>query len=332
MRGPAIAILSTLLLGIASLPEPFPARAQTPIKVPRVGFMAGGAPGQTTPSIDAFRQGLRELGYAEERTVSIEFRYAEGRIERFSDLAAELVRAGVDVIVAPGTVAAKAARKATTTVPIVLVLAGNPVEDGLIASFARPGGNVTGLTMSADQELGGKYLELLRETVPPIRRVGVLSNPLTPPHAVMLRQMETAARTMGLTLQSLLARRPEEIDRAFAAMARTHTEGLVVLADPMLSAARTRIAELAMKHRLPAIYGEPVHVAAGGLMAYGPDTTDLFRRAALYVDRILKGAKPADLPVERPTKFGLFVNLQTATAMGLTVPSSVLARADTVIR
>ena len=324
VRGPFGAI--ALALGLLA------SDAQPAAKVPRIGYLSGTSPSDVSnPAREAFRQGLQSLGYVDGRNIAIEYRYAEGRLDRFPNLAAELVRLPVDVIVAPGTVAAQAARKATGTIPIVIVLAGNPVGDGLIAGFARPGGNVTGLTMSVDQQMGGKLLELLKETVPTVSRVAVLWNPLASPHGIMLKPAETAARALGLTLQPVGARRPDEIDGAFATMSRARADGLIVLPDAMFSALRVRIADLATKGRLPSIAGLIDHVEAGGLMCYGPNQPDLFRRSATYVDRILKGAKPADLPVERPTKFDLVVNLKAAKALGLTIPPAVLARADQVI-
>ena len=300
----------------------------------RIGFLVGASPGDPLPYTDAFRQELRDLGYVDGRHFAIELRYAEGRIDRFFDLAAELVRLPVDMIVAPGTAAALAARNATATLPIVLVLASNPVGDGLIQSFARPGGNATGLTMSVGPEIASKHLELLKEVVPTVSRVSVLSNPLTAPHAGMLTEMEAAARALGLTLRPVSARGPDEIDGASAAMSRARAQGLIVLADPMFDSirVRARIRDLAAKGRLPALYGVRDHPEAGGLMSYGPNLTDLYRRAAGYVDRILRGTKPRDLPVERPVKFDLVVNRKTAKALGLTIPQSVLARADEVIQ
>ncbi len=322
-----------LILAIALVAAPLVAEAQPAGKVPRIGFLSGRSRGDALGAAEAFSQGLRGLGYVEGRNVIIEYRFAEGRLDRFFDLASELVRLQVDVIVAPGTPAAQAARKATATIPIVLVLAGNPVGDGLIQSFARPGGNVTGLTMVASLEIGGKLLELLKDAVPAVSRVAVLWNPLTAPHTIMLKEIETAAGVLGLTLQPVSVRRPDEIDGAFAAMSRARANGLIVPPDAMFDGAlRMQIVALATKGRLPTMYGIREQVEAGGLMSYGPSVSDLYRRAATYVDRILKGAKPADLPVEQPTKFELVINLKTAKALGLTIPPSVLARADEVIR
>ena len=330
-RGGFLPLLFAVPLALGLLAAPRTPAAQSAAKMPRIGFLVGGSANDPLSSTDAFRQGLRDHGYVEGRTIAIEYGYAEGRLDRFTDLASGLARLPVDVIVAPGTVAAQAARKATATIPIVIVLAGNPVGDGLVSSFARPGGNVTGLTMSVDHVIGGKYLELLKEVVPTISRVAILWNPLTAPHTVMLKETEPAARALGMTLQPVPAGRPDEIDGAFAAMSRARSEGVVILADPMFTSVRRRIVELATKARLPTMYGDGLVMEAGGLMSYGPSLPDLFRRAAGYVDRILKGAKPGELPVERPTKFALVVNLKTAKALGLTIPPSVLARADQVI-
>ena len=320
-----------IVLTVGLLAAPLATEAQSAAKVPRIGVILAGSQGGASKSAEAFRQGLQGLGYVEGRNITIEYRFLEGRLDRSSDFASELARLPVDVIVAPGTAVAQAARKATATIPIVLVTAGNPVGDGLIQSFARPGGNVTGLTMSVDQEIGGKLLELLKEAVPTVSRVAILWNPLTAPHAVQVKETEAAARALGLALQPVSARRPDEIDGAFAAMSRARADGLIVLADPVLLSARVRIADLATKGHLPTIYELREHAEAGGLMSYGPSLPDLFRRAAAYVDRILKGAKPADLPVERPSRFDLVVNRKTAKALALTIPPSVLARADEII-
>jgi ABC-type uncharacterized transport system substrate-binding protein len=318
-------------LGLLAMP--LAAQAQE-AKVARVGFLAGGRPGDPNPASDAFRQGLRDLGYVEGRNIVLEYRFAEGRIDRYPELVAELVRLPVDVIVAPGTAAAQAARKATASIPIVIVLPGNPIGDGLIRSFARPGGNVTGTT-SVSLEIGGKYLELLREAVPTLSRVAVLWNPLTPPHPKMVKETEAAGRTLGLTVQPVSAGRPDEIAGAFAAMARGRAEGLIVLSDPMFDGSRRermRIADFVSKARIPTMYSRRELAQEGGLMSYGPSQPDLFRRATVYVDKILKGAKPADLPVEQPTRFELVINLKTAKTLGLTIPPSVLARADEIIQ
>jgi putative ABC transport system substrate-binding protein len=321
--------------GFGFLAAPFAAAAQPSGRIPRVGYLSGGWRGDP-PHVagEAFRQGLRDLGYVEGRSLTLEIRFAEGRLDRYPALVTELVRLPVDVIVAPGTAAAQAARKATSTIPIVIVLAGNPVGDGLIKSFARPGGNVTGTT-SVSPEMGGKYLELLREAVPTVSRVAVLWNPLSPPHVRLVKETEAAGRTLGLSVQPVSAQRPDELDGAFAAMARGAADGLIVLSDPMFDGSRRerfRIAELVAKGRLPTLYSIRELTQEGGLMSYGPNQPALFRRAAGYVDKILKGARPADLPVEQPTKFELVINLKTAKALGLTIPPTVLARADELIQ
>ena len=329
-RGVAAAFTKlSLVIAVALLGAPLATGAQPASKIPRIGVLLAGSQGNTL--VEAFQQGLRGLGYVEGRTITIEYRFAEGRLDRSFDLASELVRLQVDVIVAPGTALAQAARKATATIPIVLVTAGNPVGDGLIASFARPGGNATGLTMAVGQEIGGKLLELLKEAVPTVSRVAILWNPLTAPNTLTVKHTEAAARALRLTLRPVSARRPDEIDGAFAAMSRARADGLIVLADPVFLSVRLRIADLATKGHLPTIYELREHAEAGGLVSYGPSLPDLWRRAAIYVDRILKGAKPADLPVERPSKFELVVNLKTAKALGLTITQSVLLRADQVI-
>jgi ABC-type uncharacterized transport system substrate-binding protein len=313
------------------LPALLIAEAQPAGKVPRIGVLLGGSP-EPSHSIEGFRQGLRDLGYMDGQNIAIEYRWAERRLDRFPELASELVRLKVDVIFAPGTAAAQAAKKSTSAIPIVIATASNPVGDELIASFARPGGNVTGLTLFAGPEIAGKYLELLKEAAPGVSRVAVLWNPLTASHTAVLKETGAAARTLGLDLQPVRARRPDEIEGAFAAMSRAHADGLIVLADPMFQSLRARIADLATRGRLPAMYGLGEHTGAGGLMSYAASVPDLLRRAATYVDKILKGAKPADLPVEQPTKFELVINLKTAKALGLTIPPSLLQRADEVIQ
>ena len=327
---PVCMLLVTLSMAFPLLAGPLAVYAQ-PGRIPRIGFLVGGS--DLPPSAEAFPQGLRDLGYVEGGSLAIEYRFAEGRIERFPDLASDLVRLKVDLIVAPGTAAAQAARKASATIPIVIVVAGDPVGDGLIKSFARPGGTVTGLTMSTGPAIGGKHLELLREAVPMVSRVAVLWNPLTAPHTGIVKEIEAAARKFRLTVQPVSARRPEEIDGAFAAMSRARADGLIVLADPVFdsSALKGRIAASATRARLPAMYGSRVNTEAGGLMSYGPNLSDLYRQAAVYVDRILKGAPPGDLPVEQPSKFELVINVRTAKALGLALSPSLLARADQLI-
>jgi putative ABC transport system substrate-binding protein len=322
--------LITGVLGFLAIP--LAAKAQPAGKVYRIGFLGGTSRTANADMTNAFSQGLRELGYVEGQNVAIEYRYAEGKYERFPDFMNELVRLKVDVIVAVPTAAALAAKNATGTIPIVTVAVFDPIESGLVASLARPGTNVTGLTLIAGAEIVGKYLELLKESLPKVSRVAVLWNPANAAHPSLVREAESSARTLGLQLQLAGVRGPDEVDNALAAMARERVGALMVLPDSMFVAERTRLAELATKHRLPAMYGLRLHAEAGGLMAYSANLPDSARRAAAFVDRILKGAKPADLPVERPTKFELVINLKTAKALGLTIPPAVLARADEVIQ
>ena len=322
--------LRTVSVGL--LATPLAVEAQQPGRVPRIGFLSVTSPSDRPPLLDAFRQGLRELGWVEGQNIVIDYRYAEGRVDRLPDLAAELVRLKVDLIVASaGTQAATAAKNATETIPIVMIAVRDPVGTGLIASLARPGGNVTGVSGSAGLEIVAKQLELLKETVPKIRRVAILSNPANAYHQLAIREVNVAARSLGVQLQLLEARGPNEFDGAFAAMATERVGALLVLSDAIFNSHRTRLADLAARSRLPAAYGVRESVEAGGLMSYGPSFLDLYRRSAAYVDKILKGAKPADLPVEQPTKFELVINLKTAKALGLTIPPSLLQRADQVI-
>jgi len=312
---------------------PFSAEAQQAGKMPLVGYLS--ALSRSGPQVqrylDAFRQELRGLGYVEGQTIAIEYRWAEGEVERLTGRAAELVRLKVDVIVASGGVpVAQAAQRATKAIPIIMTGPGDPVEAGLVASLARPGGNITGLAIIS-HELVGKELELLREVVPKVSRVAVLWNPTNPGNTPQLRAAEASARTLGVRLQPLEVRGPGEIDPAFTTMTRERVGALLVLLDSMLLAQRERIADLAAKNRLPAVYGLRLHVEAGGLMAYAANQLDVSRRVASYVDRILKGAKPTDLPVEQPTKFELVINMKTAKAVGLRIPQSILVRADEII-
>ncbi len=326
------ALVVTLALGL--LAAPLAADAQQGGKAHRIGLLLPGsppAPSASLPTLDAFLQGLRELGYVEGRNVAIEYRWAGGKLEPLQDLAAELVRLNVDVIVTSTFRAIQAAKKATSTIPIVMATVGDPVVTGLVASLARPGGNITGLSLLAP-ELAGKRLELLKETLPGLSRVAVLWNSASPAMGYTFRETRVAAEQLGVKLQSLEVQGdPTDFERAFALVIKERPDGLFVTLDAFTSLHRGRIAELAARHRLPAIYELREYVDAGGLMAYGPSSRDLWRRAATYVDKILKGAKPADLPVEQPTKFELIINLKTAKALGLTIPQSVLMRADQVI-
>jgi putative ABC transport system substrate-binding protein len=320
-------ILALLTLAAA----PLAAEAQQSAKIPRIGYV--GANLADVPHLtEAFLEGLRDLGYDEGRNVVIEFRSAEGKLERLPALAAELVALKVDVIVAPPTVAALAAKQASSTIPIVSTGSADPVMSGLVTSLARPGGNVTGLSFLAE-ELGGKRLDLLKQTVPGVTRVAVLWRPGSASERTekdMLKDLEVAARGLGVRLQFVEVRGPEDLDRAFSDMTRTRPDALAVLGWPMLSAERRRLVDLAAKNRLPAVYPQRQSVEAGGLMSYGANLADLHRRAATYVDKILKGAKPGDLPVEQPTKFELVINLKTAKALGVTIPPSLLQRAEVI--
>jgi len=309
------------------------AQSQEKQKVPRVGYISPGSSDDPMRlrRFEAFRQGLRELGYVEGQSIVLEPRWAEGQYARYPALTADLVRLKASVIVVVGGTATKAAKEVTRTVPIVMSLVIDPVGSGLIPSLAHPGGNVTGTSIMAP-DLVGKQLELLKEVVPKISRVAVLWNPDNPGGVPQLRQAEAAARTLGVRLQTLKARSPHELDSAFAAMTRERAGALVILNDAILGLNLSKqIAELAAKSRLPSMHGVTEYAQAGGLMVYGANLLDLERRAATFVDKILKGAKPADLPIEQPSKFELIINLKTARALGLTIPPSVLLRADQVI-
>jgi putative tryptophan/tyrosine transport system substrate-binding protein len=305
------------------------ARAQQSSKVPRIGFLTSAA---GDPAIDAFRQSLRELGYVEGKDLLIEYRYAEWGPQRLSELAEELVRLKVDVIVTTATEPSLAAQRATKTIPIVMGGGGEPVAAGLVASLARPGGNITGVT-SISADLSGKRLELLREVAPKSSSVAVLWIPTARGNKLQMKETEAAAHSLDLQLRLVGVEGPNDFENAFSAINGGGARAIVVLNSPMFASQRVRIAELAAKSRLPAIYATSGYVDAGGLMSYGPNVSDLYRRAAHYVDRILrKGAKPADLPVETPTKFELVINLKTAKQIGLTIPEAVLYRVDRVIK
>ena len=308
------------------------AQAQQPRKVPRIGIVSGfGNPNEPGSSIKIFRQALQDLGYVEGKNIIIDYRNAEGKIERYSDLVADLVGLKVDVIFTSSTPGALAAKNATKTIPIVFTNVGDPVANGLVASLARPGGNITGLSTLAP-ELSGKGLELLKETIPKLSRIAVVWNPDNPGKTSSFKETEVAAQALRLQLQSLEVRGPNDVEPAFQAARKERAGALIVLRDVVVSSQIRRILELALKNQMPAIYGDRGFVDAGGLMSYGPNIDDLFRRAATYVDKILKGTKPADLPVERPSKFELVINLKTAKQIGLTIPPNVLVRADKVIR
>jgi len=307
------------------------AEAQQSGKVSRIGFLAGASASFNSAQIKVFLQGLRELGYVEGKNMVIEYRYADGKLDRLPDLAADLVRLKVDVIVtnsAPGVLAAK---KVTKTIPIIFLSAADPIGSGLVDSLARPGGNVTGST-TLGPELAGKRLELLKEAFPKVSRVAVLWNPANPAHTQERRETEVAAQGLGVQLQSVEVRSVNDFDNAFSAITNEHAQVLLTTPDPLNNSQDKRIIEFATKNRLPAMYANPEFVDRGGLMSYGPSYADMYRRTATYVDKILKGAKPADLPVEQPTKFEFIINLIAAKQIGLTIPPTVLARADKVIK
>ena len=321
-----------LLMLLALLAAPLATEAQ-PAKVARIGYLSPlsvSADGSQR-LFEAFRNGLTELGYAEGRNIAIESRWAAGKYERLPSLAAELVRLRMDVIVTAGVPAILAAKKATSRIPIIMAVVVDPIATGLVASLARPGGNVTGMSVMAP-DLVGKQLEMLKEIAPKASRVAVLWNPANPGNTPQLRAAELAARTLGMRLQPQEARSPREIDSAFAAMSKEGAGAVVVLLDVMFIDQGTRIADLAARRRLAAVYGLAEHVRAGGLMAYAPSFPNNYRRAAVFVDKILRGANPGDLPIEQPTQFELLINLKTAKALGLTIPPSLLLRADEVIQ
>jgi putative ABC transport system substrate-binding protein len=318
-------------LGAGALTAPLGAFAQQRKKIAKIGVLYASNPAATAQLLEAFRQGMRELDYVEGKSVVLELRYGEGRFERLPDLARELVGLKVDVIVAGTDVAITAAKRETQTIPIVMAFSSDPVGTGLVVSLARPGGNITGLSQISP-ELSGKRLELLREVIPGLSRVAFLWNPDVRGALFDYKETEGAARSLGLQLQSVEVSRAEDFDRAFSAVTKERAQALIMhAANPVGFANRGQIASFAQKNRLPSMFGQKEYVDAGGLMSYGPSTPDMFRRAAIYVDKILKGAKPADLPVEQPTKFELVMNLKTAKALGITIPNSILVRADKVI-
>jgi putative ABC transport system substrate-binding protein len=324
------AIPLIVIVVLAILVAPLAAEAQQQGKVPRIGILTP-ASEASTPLWEAFRQGLRELGYVEGKNIVLEYRFAAGQNERLPALAAELVRLKVDLLVTDGTLAARVAKDATGTIPIVMASSAAPIEAGVVASLARPGGNVTGLSVMAP-ELGRKRLEILKEVLPHVSRIAVLwaAGNITQPS--QLREIEATARVLSLQLHPQQVHNPDELDGAFATMTREGAEACITLADAVLWNHRTRVVELAAQHRLPAMFPEREFADAGGLIAYGPSVPDGFRRAAVYVDRILKGTKPADLPVEQPSKFELLINLKTAKALGLTIPPAILFQADKVLQ
>jgi putative ABC transport system substrate-binding protein len=312
----------------------FPAEAQQPKKLPRIGYLSPNDPTRDSSRFEPIRLALRELGYIEGQNIAFEYRYAEGKVDRFPELAAELVRLKVNVIVAGGgTRLVLAAKNATKTIPIVMVGVGvDPVEAGFVESLARPGGNVTGLT-TLSRELGGKRLELFKEAVPKVARVAVLYDAASPGIVLDVKEvLPVAARALGLTLQPWEVRRADDFEKVFAALSKERPDGLYMAAGRLMSENQKRIVGFALKNRLPSTYAYTEAVDDGGLMYYGADIADSYRRVAYYVDKILKGAKPADLPVEQPKKFELVINLKTAKQIGVTIPQSLLYRADKVIK
>ena len=319
-------LLTAVLLATCSL-----AQAQQPKKVSRIGYLDATFPSSNPARMEAFRQGLRELGYVEGKNIVIEYRYAEGKLDRLSELAAELVRLKVDVILTGGPSSTRPAKEATSTIPIVMAQDSDPVGAGLIASLARPGGNVTGLS-TLHPEISGKRLELLKEIVPKLSHVAVFGTSTTSGNAQALRETELAAGTFRVQLQYLDILSAKDIETAFRAASKGRADAILILTSPIIASQRTQVVDLAVKSRLPAISGSSAYVEDGGLMSYGVNIVGLFRRAAVYVDKILKGRKPADLPVEQPMKFEFVINLKTAKQIGLTIPQSVLFRADKVIK
>jgi ABC-type uncharacterized transport system substrate-binding protein len=322
-----LCLVAIFLVGAVAIAE-----AQQPKKVTRIGYLDGGFPSTNAARVDAFRQGLREHGYVEEKNIVIEYRHAEGKPNRLPILLADLLHLQVEVIVAGGGGGAiDAAKQATKTIPIVMPMAIDPVGQGFVISLARPGGNVTGLATLAP-EISGKQLEILREVVPSLSRVAVLGSSTNAANARLLNEVKPPAAAFGVKLQYLDVLGPNDFEIAFRAAVKGHAEAVLVLTGPVVNSQRKQIADLAVKNRLPAILPFPEYVEAGGLMSYSASVIDMYRRAAVYVDKILKGAKPADLPVEQPIKFEFIINLKAAKQIGLTIPPNVLARADRVIR
>ena len=325
------AVLAPVAVAVVLLAVAVIAQAHQPKKVARMGFLGGNSPSVLSVRVDAFRQGLRDLGYIEGETILAEYRWAEGKADRLPDLATELVRLKVEIIVTQGTQATLAAKRATNTIPIVTVGAGDLVGEGLVASLARPGGNVTGAT-NIDPDLSAKRLELLKETFPKLSRVAVLYHGGPGGDHEELKETQTAARTLGIEIQPLEVKDPSQFLDTYAAMKKKQAAALIIFHGTFTAFHRSQLVELARKNRLPTMCGEPDWSVAGGLISYGHDRRDQWRRAAYFVDKILKGAKPADLPVEQPMKFEFIINLNTAKQIGVTIPQKVLARADKVIK
>ncbi|HET6802790.1 MAG TPA: ABC transporter substrate-binding protein [Casimicrobiaceae bacterium] len=320
-------MLLVLLLGLGLVPS---AAAQDAGRVYRLGFLASGGSAANKSVIDAFRDGLRELGWTEGRNITIEYRFAEGRFDRLASLADELVRANVDIIFASPSPAALAAHRATRTIPIVMASVADPVALGIVQSLRRPGGNVTGTSYSFDLDIFAKHLQLLHEAVPSARKVAVLWNPGNPGHVIAVRNVGATARSLGIALHFVEAREPENLESAFADMDRQRAQAVLVMSDSLFGTYATELAALTSRYRLPSIHGARSNVEAGGLMLYGPNIPRQARQAAAYVDKILKGAKPSDLPVEQPTTFDLVVNPRTAKQLGIELPASLMLRAETL--
>ena len=327
MKGNFSLLIITVFLTIASSTS----AQQQPTKIPRIGFQLDAPASSLASRIEAFRQGLRELGYIEGKNLVIEWREAKDNFDRVREMANELVGLNVDVIVSPGPTVTRALKEATSTIPIVMAQDTDPVGSGFVASLAHPGGNITGLSALAP-EMSGKQLELLKEIIPKLSHVAVIGNSTNPGDAQSLRETVLAAGTFEIYLRYLDVLDPKDIETAFRAALKGRADAVLLLGNPILNSHRKQIVDVAAKHRLPATYARPEYIEAGGLMYYGTNYNDLYRRAATYVDKILKGAKPADLPVEQPTKFELVINLKAAKQIGLTIPPNVLARADKVIR
>ena len=321
----------TIALALSTSPVSPVWAAQQPAKIPRIGYLGALDPSAGAPFIESFRQGLRELGYREGQNIFIDYRWAEGRPDRFPALAAELIQLRVDVIVTHSNTAVVALQRATRTIPIVVAAMGDPVGSGFVASLARPGGNITGFSAQVE-DMAGKWLELLREVVPKVSRVAILAVSQASSHRTYWTEIQAAAKTLKVTPQRQEVAGPDEIEHAFASFSKGRAQGLIVLPESVTYERRAQIVGLAAKNRLPGIYPDILYAEAGGLISYGANRSDLHRRAAAYVDRILKGAKPGELPVQQPTRFDLVINPKTAKALGITFPRSILIRADQVIQ
>jgi putative tryptophan/tyrosine transport system substrate-binding protein len=322
---------ASILVVVVQLAFGVIAEAQQPKKIPRIGFLTATSASSQAPRLEAFRQGLKDLGYFEGKNITIQYRFAEEKLDRVANLAAQLVHLKVDIIVTGGGTSTRAVKEATVTIPIVMGFDNDPVGSGFVASLARPGGNITGLS-TLSPEISGKQLELLKEIVPKLSRVAVFGSAIAPGNAQALKEIEVAADAFGVKLQHLEVRDPKDFETAFRAASKGRADAVLVLPSPITLSQRRQIVDLAANSRLPAIYWATEFVEAGGLMTYSVSFTDLFRRAATYVDKILKGAKPADLPIEQPKKFEFIINLKAAKQIGLTIPPNVLARADKVIK